>query len=134
MILDHFNLTIFFSDLSTNAKTKEEYLTKSCQQRIRGYLNKAEMSLKLEKLPKFQDIMTDFRLLLKTNRYNGHYFDRKSKKSDTICDANGLFSCEGRFDETDCKYQLAQLTTHLINPYESNEARILFSTWNLDHV
>ena len=91
------------------------------------------MSLKLEKLPKFQDIMADFRLLLKTNRYNGHYFDRKSKKSDTICDENGLFSCEGRFDDSNCKYQLAQLA-HLINPYESNEARILFSTWNLDHV
>ena len=122
-----------FSDLSTNAKTKEEYLTKNCQQRIRGYLTKAETSLKLEKLPKFQEIMTNFRLLLKSNGYNGHYFDRKSQKSDKICDENGLFSCEGRFNESNCNYQIPQFV-HIINPYESNEARIMFSTWNLDHV
>jgi hypothetical protein len=36
----------WFQTLSTNAKTKEDYLSKSCQARIRGYLSKAESQLK----------------------------------------------------------------------------------------
>ena len=32
-------------DISTNAKTKEEYLSKGCQARIRGYLSKARTQL-----------------------------------------------------------------------------------------
>ena len=52
-------LSVFFSDLSTNAQTKEEYLTKGCQSRIRGYLAKAESGIK-SKL-QFDDIFTQFR-------------------------------------------------------------------------
>ena len=124
------NLNIFtLLDLSTNAKTKEEYLTKGCQQRIRGYLTKAEITLKCEKSPKFDQIIKEFKVLLKTNSYNGHYFDRSSKL-DKICDEKGLFTCEGKFNENECNY----LINHFINPYESCEARIMFSTWNLDHM
>ena len=36
---------IFNLDISTNAKTKEEYLSKGCQARIRGYLAKARSQL-----------------------------------------------------------------------------------------
>merc|ERR1719219_379874 len=50
---------------------------------------------------------------------------------DKLCDNEGLFRCEGRFDQDLCKYQQV---LHSINPYESLEARIMFSTWNLDHV
>ena len=74
--------------------------------------------------------------MLKIHKYNGHYFDRKSKL-DKICDDSGLFLCEGRFDELSCKYGPkgdAKDLTHSINPYESCETRIMFSTWNLDHV
>ena len=41
------NLLIFIIilDISTNAKTKEEYLSKGCQARIRGYLSKARTQL-----------------------------------------------------------------------------------------
>ena len=42
---------------------------------------------------------------------------------------SGVFSCEGRYDEVRCQYK-----HHAINPYQSYEARILFSTWNLDHL
>ena len=41
---------------------------------------------------------------------------------------SGRFSCEGKYDEVCCKFR-----HHAINPYQSYEARILFSTWNLDH-
>ena len=43
--------------------------------------------------------------------------------------SRGVFSCEGRYDEVCCRYK-----HHAINPYQSYEARILFSTWNLDHL
>ena len=43
---------------------------------------------------------------------------------------SGLFSCEGRYDQTACRFH----SRHTINPYQSYEARILFSTWNLDHL
>ena len=39
-----------FSDISTNAKTKEEYLSKGCQARIRGYLSKSRSQLFATKL------------------------------------------------------------------------------------
>ena len=39
-----------FTDISTNAKTKEEYLSKGCQARIRGYLSKARTQLFATKL------------------------------------------------------------------------------------
>lgn len=129
----------WFQDISTNAQTKEEYLSKGCQARIRGYLAKAEAAIKLEQRLDFTRITNQFRMMLKQAKYNGHYFDRKTNL-DRICDQNGVFYCEGRFDDKQCKYDgnNAALATpdlmHVINPYESGEARILFSTWNLDHV
>lgn len=124
----------WFKDISTNAKTKEEYLTKGCQARIRGYLAKAESGLKT--VEKHQDVVAHFRAKLKLNSYYGHYFDRSSSKSDTMCDKLGQFLCEGRFDADKCHYygKEEEEKMHIINPYESPEARIMFSTWNLDHV
>ena len=123
----------WFADLSTNAQTKEEFLNKGCQSRIRGYLSKAESGLKSEltDITKLNDIVLTFKALLKQNQYNGHYFDRASVKSDKICDKLGNFGCEGRFDQDSCNYSDVD---HSINPYDSAESRILFSTWNLDHV
>ena len=36
----------WFQDLSTNAKTKEEFMFKNCQSRIRGYLYRAESQIR----------------------------------------------------------------------------------------
>jgi DNA fragmentation factor beta subunit len=132
-----------FLDISTNAQTKEDFLSKGCQARIRGYLAKAESGLKSsEQNPEIISmIMTEFRALLKYNGYNGHYFNRKSTKITKICNEDGVFLCEGRFDKDTCKYNVDKSgdsnqlqLVHEINPYESCEARIMFSTWNLDHV
>ena len=125
-------LCILFLDLSTNARTKEEFLFKGCQARIRGYLAKAEAGIKdVNDVPLIRQIFTEFRTILKRNEYNGHYFDRSKRMSDTLCNHQGLFRCQGRFDHDSCKYEEL---IHSINPYESLEARIMFSTWNLDHV
>ena len=82
-----------------------------------------------------KSILDKFRLKLKEAKYNGHYFDRKSLLEDKICDSKGTFLCEGKFNEDECKYKEKEdQGGHSINPYQSPEARILFSTWNLDHV
>ena len=126
----------WFKDLSTNAKTKEEFMFKNCQGRIRGYLSKAESQIKEAKDLKrceadiLGGIFTDFRSNLKMNKYYGCYFDRSSESCSRICGSNGLFTCEGKYNEEECKYS----DMHSINPYTSHESRILFSTWNLDHV
>ncbi len=63
---------------------------------------------------------------LHSNDYNGEYFVRSAKKG--VCDELGWFKCEGKFNTDICT------EFHSINPYASKEARIVFSTWNLDHV
>ena len=42
----------------------------------------------------------------------------------------GDFLCEGKYSLPSCPYP----KDHSINPYQSPEARVLFSTWNLDHL
>ena len=81
----------WFQDLSTNAKTKEEFMFKNCQSRIRGYLSRAEQQLadiQLNKLEKssIANIITDFKSHLRENRYHGHYFDRSREQGERICD------------------------------------------------
>lgn len=65
---------------------------------------------------------------LKSVQYNGSYFDRGAEASSRLCTPEGWFSCQGPFDLESC------LSKHSINPYGNRESRILFSTWNLDHI
>jgi hypothetical protein len=125
--------------LSTNAKTKEEYLSKSCQGRIRGYLAKAESQMKLtdwsqdELRSIAESVLDDFRAKLKEQKYYGHFFDRKSD-SEPMCDADGKFRCEGRFDASVCAYDGADdKGMHVINPYESAETRLNRKCFNSLH-
>ena len=71
----------------------------------------------------------EFRARLKAARYHGSYFDRGAAAGERLCDGTGQFCCQGRYDRPDCEYR----GQHTINPYSSREARLLFSTWNLDH-
>lgn len=61
-------------------------------------------------------------------RHNAAYFDRSASKCLRLCNSDGLFECEGQYDSSRC------FSSHFINPYACREARIVFSTWNLDHV
>ncbi|KAM5324156.1 DNA fragmentation factor subunit beta isoform 2-T2 [Glossophaga mutica] len=65
---------------------------------------------------------------LRAAKYNGCYFDRGAKAGSRLCTPEGWFSCQGPFDTASCA------SRHSINPYGSRESRVLFSTWNLDHV
>ncbi|MEJ1273255.1 DNA fragmentation factor beta subunit [Cricetulus griseus] len=56
------------------------------------------------------------------------FADRGAEASSRLCTPEGWFSCQGPFDMDSC------LSKHSINPYGNRESRILFSTWNLDHI
>lgn len=58
-------------------------------------------------------------------------------RSVALPDSPGVDSCrgspslvgpQGPFDMADCT------SRHSINPYSNRESRVLFSTWNLDHM
>ncbi|NWQ83191.1 DFFB factor, partial [Columbina picui] len=83
------------------------------------------MGLHLQSFNRITDLMSD---KLKSVKYNGCYFDRREEAAARLCTVEGWFSCQGPFDSADCPCK------HSINPYSNRESRILFSTWNLDHI
>lgn len=125
--------------LDTRAKTKEEYMFRRAQDRIRGYFYKTKDELKHKQLPKekLDTLLKQLQEMLQRCQFFGYYFDRRfaisaigdyNKKS--ICDDYGKFICKGTWNKDCCLYG----NNHEINPYKSKEARIIFQTWNLDHV
>ena len=75
---------------------------------------------------KLRVVVSHFKDELKDCKYYASYFAR-SAKCDRFCDKAGWFLCEGSYGEDSC------MRRHSINPYATRDARILFSTWNLDH-
>ncbi|KAF3820387.1 hypothetical protein GH733_015896 [Mirounga leonina] len=65
---------------------------------------------------------------LRAAQYNGSYFDRGAEAGGRLCTSEGWFCCQGPFDMDTCA------SKHSINPYGNRESRVLFSTWNLDHI
>lgn len=119
------------------------------QDRIRGYYYKTKDDLKNRRLPrkKLDTLLVQLQEMLKKHHFFGCYFDRRcatfvnepiatktttttSLEKKSICDAYGKFLCEGYWNKANCLYDV----NHAINPYKSREARIIFQTWNLDHV
>ncbi|XP_044759058.1 DNA fragmentation factor subunit beta [Coccinella septempunctata] len=127
----------WFDGLDTSAKTKEDYMFRKAQDRIRTFFYRTKEELrKHTELPQdeLQFLLLELNNRLKNSKYNGHYFDRRKWHEDDIlkciCNESGNFSCQGRWDKERCLYE----TSHQINPYRSREERIVFQCWNLDHV
>lgn len=140
---------LWFEGLDTIASTKEDFMFRRSQERIRGYLYKTQDDIKKSSLylqdskarTKLDTSLSNFKVWLKKVNHFGCYFSRKFYKNDgylnCYCDESGQFECQGKWNEDNCSH-LNNLSAvgnskHLINPYESKEARIVFSTWNLDH-
>uniref|UniRef100_A0A671TZF4 DNA fragmentation factor subunit beta n=2 Tax=Sparus aurata TaxID=8175 RepID=A0A671TZF4_SPAAU len=121
----------WFKGVDTRFKTKSAYMKFNCESRIRGYmkeLGEATKSIQKAKVKaEFQKASECLGEMLKAARYNGCYFDRTEKEPDRLCTQEGWFTCQGSFDLDMCR------SLHSINPYSSQESRIVFSTWNLDH-
>ncbi|XP_034975858.1 DNA fragmentation factor subunit beta [Zootoca vivipara] len=121
----------WFEGVESRFKTKSSYMRYSCESRIRGYMKEVgnyASALHPAVQAKFKEIAEEMLLKLKSERYNGCYFDRREDKKVCLCTPEGWFSCQGPFDAENCPSQ------HSINPYGNKESRVLFSTWNLDHV
>lgn len=106
--------------------TKEEYFRKCAQGRIRSYLRDAKNRLSQNKLP--ETSILKLKNLLENHQYFACYFDRTDQSLDRLCDSKGQFQCEGQYNKPLCQDR------HWINPYDNAESRVLFSTWNLDHI
>ncbi|XP_027699698.1 DNA fragmentation factor subunit beta-like isoform X1 [Vombatus ursinus] len=120
----------WFEGLESRFRNKSSYLRYSCESRIRSYLkevNAHASTLDPQPRAEYLKIIGQMCEKLKSERYNGSYFDRRDKVRERLCTAEGWFSCQGPFDLDAC------LSKHSINPYSNRESRILFSTWNLDH-
>ncbi|XP_026541351.1 DNA fragmentation factor subunit beta [Notechis scutatus] len=122
---------VWFEGVESRFKTKSSYMRHSCENRIRGYMK--EVGAYISAVPpalqmKFSGVAEAMLEKLKLEKYNGFYFDRKEETKDRLCTPEGWFSCQGPFDTEDCCWR------HSINPYGNKESRILFSTWNLDHI
>ncbi|XP_061457074.1 DNA fragmentation factor subunit beta isoform X2 [Rhineura floridana] len=121
----------WFEGVESRFKTKSSYMRYSCESRIRGYMKEVgnyASALHPAVQAKFKRIAEVMLERLKLERYNGSYFDRREDEKVCLCTPEGWFSCQGPFDMEHC------LCRHSINPYGNKESRVLFSTWNLDHV
>ncbi|KAL9969949.1 hypothetical protein ACROYT_G022237 [Oculina patagonica] len=121
----------WFDGLSQSFNTKEDAMRYAAKSRVRKYFANARESF--EKASKkaqtlLSNTLDHFQDELKKQQYFGDYFARTAKQELRLCCDKGWFSCEGPYNEDDC------FKLHKINPYGSKENRVLFSTWNLDHV
>ncbi|XP_037002854.2 DNA fragmentation factor subunit beta isoform X1 [Artibeus jamaicensis] len=121
----------WFEGLEPRFRSKSSYLRFSCESRIRGYLREVNAhtpAVGAQAREEFARVVDAMGQKLRAERYNGCYFDRGAKAGSRLCTPEGWFSCQGPFDMASC------VSRHSINPYSNRESRVLFSTWNLDHV
>ncbi|XP_059731343.1 DNA fragmentation factor subunit beta isoform X3 [Bos taurus] len=117
--------------LESRFRSKSGYLRYSCESRIRSYLREVTSGASLvgaEAREEYLRLVGSMQQKLQAAQYNSSYFDRGAKAGRRLCTPEGWFSCQGPFDVDDCT------SRHSINPYSNRESRVLFSTWNLDHV
>nr|XP_057939818.1 DNA fragmentation factor subunit beta [Doryrhamphus excisus] len=121
----------WFTGVDARFKTKSTYMMYNCESRIRSYMKDLDEATRAVQKVKVREacIQASKSLseMLKSDKYNGCYFDRSQKDKDRLCTREGWFTCQGSFDQSKCA------SLHSINPYGSRESRIMFSTWNLDH-
>ncbi|XP_033221664.1 DNA fragmentation factor subunit beta [Belonocnema kinseyi] len=100
----------WFRGLGPNFTSKEAYMHRRCQDRMRGYLFKAEEQIKSSEIfttnrrarQNLLRAIAFFRLQLKEDHYNGHYFDRSKVNKVKIENENANANeGENETDETD---------------------------------
>ncbi|BET00886.1 DNA fragmentation factor [Nesidiocoris tenuis] len=121
--------------VETSCKSKDGFMESRCKDRIKSYFYKACNDIKCS--PRYKthskplnSLLKELKINLSRRNYQGAYFNR-SKRDEALCDAVGLFKCQGLWSKPVC--DLCNGQGHVINPYLSRETRIVFSTWNLDH-
>ena len=75
-------------------------------------------------LRKVEEVVGEFNEILKSNKENRKYFDRRSTVR--MCTNLGEYTCKNYLDQ-ECGW-------HSINPYRSRDERLLFRSWQLDNM
>ncbi|XP_049630524.1 DNA fragmentation factor subunit beta [Suncus etruscus] len=120
----------WFEGLEPRFRSKAAYLRHSCASRLRSYLREVSAhtpAVEAAAREEYTRLVGAMAQKLRAEHFQGSYFDRGAPTG-RLCTPEGWFSCQGPFDMAACE------SRHSINPYGSRESRILFSTWNLDHV
>ncbi|KAL1116450.1 hypothetical protein AAG570_004924 [Ranatra chinensis] len=99
----------WFKGLDTRCTTKEAFMCRRCEDRIRGYLYKTCSDVRNSPVYRREDghrlrevleaAIADLKRALAGERYMGHYFDRNCTYGKmALCDRRGKFSCAGAWD------------------------------------
>lgn len=121
----------WFDGLNPAFNTKVDAMRSTAKARIRKYFSNAKESFEKaskKAQPLLMNALKHFEVELKKHQYFGDYFARSARKDLRLCCDRGWFDCKGPYNEKACSKH------HKINPYASRGTRILFSTWNFDHV
>ncbi|CAI9734466.1 DNA fragmentation factor subunit beta [Octopus vulgaris] len=122
----------WFAGVRESFKTKSEYMNYKAQSRVKKYYSDASAKLKKdvdqEVSEDIRELVNQLKNKLEKNSYQGTYFDRTALETERICNSDGLFECEGKFDESTCE------NSHMINPYSSRQNCLMFGMWDLDHM
>uniref|UniRef100_A0A452U371 DNA fragmentation factor subunit beta n=1 Tax=Ursus maritimus TaxID=29073 RepID=A0A452U371_URSMA len=124
-------LVSLLAGLESRFQSKSGDLRYSCESRIRSYLREVHSYASMvgvEARGEYSRVADLMCHKLRAAGYNGSYFDRGAKAGGRLCTPEGWFCCQGPFDVDTCA------SKHSINPYGNRESRVLFSTWNLDHI
>ncbi|XP_063989650.1 DNA fragmentation factor subunit beta [Diachasmimorpha longicaudata] len=120
----------WFMGLETNVTTKEAYMHRRCQDRIRGYLYKTIEQIKgseawstnRQARLNLHGVIEYFKLQLKEDHYLGYYFDRSRSKEEP----NNIDKVDGDEDECydHCPCRLALHKNHDNDDDKSDEDEI----------
>ncbi|XP_016916229.1 DNA fragmentation factor subunit beta isoform X2 [Apis cerana] len=110
----------WFQGLETNCATKEAYLHRRCQDRIRGYLYKTIDQIKssdvFSKDPRARKqllyAIAFFKMQLKEDHYFGYYFDRSRAKIGSLGGRDERDSSTSCYDHCPCRLKWLDESTY----------------------
>ncbi|XP_011877660.1 PREDICTED: DNA fragmentation factor subunit beta [Vollenhovia emeryi] len=114
----------WFENLETNCMTKEAYMHRRCQDRIRAYLYKTIEQIKcsdafMNDSKARQQLLSTiafFKLQLKEDHYFGYYFDRSRAETDSKSDSDET-DCGRCYDHCPCNFARINDETYLDQRY-----------------
>lgn len=95
-------MNLKISGLDTRSRTKEEYMYRRSQDRIRTYYYRTREELSKQQVPGTQlhELLLELKIRLQRVEYYGCYFDRSKYEQQAdlncLCDPNGMFMCQGK--------------------------------------
>ncbi|XP_071581486.1 DNA fragmentation factor subunit beta isoform X1 [Temnothorax nylanderi] len=112
----------WFENLETNYMSKEAYMHRRCQDRIRTYLYKTIEQIKCSDVfmndykarQQLLHTIAFFKLQLKEDHYFGYYFDRSRAETESDTDETDYGRC---YDHCPCNFGRISDETYLRQPY-----------------